>query len=129
MMSKNKKLAKAKADKYFSEYIRKRDADANGYCKCCTCSKKAYWKEVDAGHFISRRHEGTRYNEKNANAQCAFCNRFDQGRQFQHGEFIKKKYGEGTTDILWRDALWTTRRTQYDYEMIALEFKDKAKNL
>jgi hypothetical protein len=73
--------------------------------------------------------KATRYNEKNANAQCAFCNRFDQGRQFQHGEFIKKKYGEGTTDILWRDALWTTRRTQYDYEMIALEFKDKAKNL
>lgn len=127
--SKSKKLAKAKADKYFSEYIRRRDADANGFCKCCTCGKRAYWKEMDAGHFISRRHEGTRFDERNANAQCPYCNRFDQGKQFQHGEFLKSKYSQEVVDELWRNAMWTTKRNKYDYESIAEEYREKINNL
>ena len=38
-----------KLDKIFSEYIRKRDADENGYVKCCTCPTVEHWKEMDCG--------------------------------------------------------------------------------
>ncbi len=31
---------KKKLDKIFSEYIRKRDSDYKGYCKCISCSKE-----------------------------------------------------------------------------------------
>lgn len=129
MRSKSIQLSKAKADKYFSEYIRKRDANDQGICQCCTCGKHLEWKKMDAGHFMSRRYNSTRYDEKNANAQCPYCNRFDQGRQHIHGEYINKKYGKGTTDQLHMKAIWISRRTQNDYEAIAELFKEKAKKL
>ena len=40
-----------KLDKVFSEYIRKRDTDKNGYGLCCTCAKRLHYKEGHAGHF------------------------------------------------------------------------------
>lgn len=38
----------------------------------------------------------TRWDEQNCNAQCASCNMFQAGRQFEHGVYIDRKYGEGT---------------------------------
>ena len=57
--------AKAKADRYFSLYVRQRDADENGNVRCCTCRAPHQWKYLDAGHFQSRGHGATRYDEKN----------------------------------------------------------------
>ena len=37
---------KGKLDRLFSEYIRRRDADA-GYCRCVTCGKLQHWREMD----------------------------------------------------------------------------------
>ena len=67
--SKNIKLAKAKADKYFSLFIRERDKDKG----CVTCGK--FTDNKDCGHFLSRRFESTRFDEKNAHGQCQKCNR------------------------------------------------------
>ena len=121
MNSKNKKLAKAKADKYFSLYIRKRDKDK----PCITCGRRT--TDADCGHFISRRYEATRYDEKNAHGQCIKCNRFEYGNQYAHGQAIDKRYGAGTAEGLLLKSRWTAKRTQYDYEMIAEEFKNKLK--
>jgi hypothetical protein len=120
--SKNKKLAQAKADKYFSLYIRARDS-VNGIAKCCTCGR--YVSEFDCGHFLSRRFEATRYDERNAHAQCLKCNRFENGNQFAHGEFINRRYGAGVADGLLEKSRMVCKRTQQDYEFIAQEFKSK----
>jgi hypothetical protein len=122
--SKNKKLAQAKADKWFSLYIRTRDS-VNGIAKCCTCGR--YVSEFDCGHFLSRRFEATRYDERNAHAQCLKCNRFENGNQFAHGEFIDQKYGKGTSQSLLMKSRMVCKRTQQDYEFIAQEFKSKMK--
>lgn len=91
-------------DKVFSQFIRLRDANKQGVCKCCTCGKLMVWKHpkgtTHAGHFVNRKHMATRWDEKNVHAQCVKCNSFDEGRQRQHGIFIDKKYGEGTADYL-----------------------------
>ena len=52
---------KAKLDKLFSEYIRKRDSDHRGVCKCISCGKEApaFGGSIHAGHFMSRRHLAT----------------------------------------------------------------------
>ena len=96
--SKNKSRAMAKADRYFSEYIRLRDSDQNCNAICITCRKVAHISEMDAGHFIDRSHKATRYEEQNVNAQCRACNRFQSGRQYEHGIAIDLKYGAGTAD-------------------------------
>jgi hypothetical protein len=123
--SKNIKLSKAKADKYFSLYIRQRDSE-NGRAKCCTCGK--YVSEFDCGHFISRRFEATRFDEKNANAQCLKCNRFENGNQYEHGQFIDHKWGEGTAEQILFKSKMLCKRSQADYEFISEEYKNKVTN-
>lgn len=126
--SKSKKLAKAKADRYFSEWVRKSNAK-NGLAQCCTCGTFDNWKDMDCGHFISRRFEATRYNPKNAHPQCKKCNRFEHGNQFAHGQFIDDKYGHGTANELYNKSRMICKRNQYDYEMLAEQYKQEIKNI
>jgi hypothetical protein len=86
---------KAKLDRIFSEYIRLRDADENGYIRCISCGKLAHWKQADAGHYVNRRHMTLRYDEKNVNSQCRYCNRFCEGNMLGYHAGLIKKYGEG----------------------------------
>ena len=117
--SKNIKSAKAKADKYFSLFIRERDKDK----PCITCGKIT--QEKDCGHFISRRFESVRFDEKNAHGQCIKCNRFQYGNQFQHGVNIDVKYGKGTAEGLLMKSKMFCKRLSYDYEMIAKDYKER----
>ena len=74
-------------------FIRKRDT-INGLARCITCEKLV--SDPDCGHFISRRFQSTRYDEKNAHVQCKKCKPFENGNQYEHGRAIDRKYGEGT---------------------------------
>lgn len=120
--SKTKALAQKKADKYFSLYIRKRDSE-NGVAQCITCGN--FTSSFDCGHFISRRFQATRYDEKNAHAQCLKCNRFQHGNQFEHGKWIDEWYGDGTAESLLQKSKMVCSRTKQDYEWIAKEYKEK----
>lgn len=124
--SKNKSRAMAKADRYFSEYIRLRDSDQNCNAICITCRKVAHISEMDAGHFIDRSHKATRYEEQNVNAQCRACNRFQSGRQYEHGIAIDLKYGAGTADELLLQSRKIFRANQAFYESEAERFKQLA---
>ena len=84
MKNKRKNLVK-KLDKVFSEYIRKRTADANGFVECFTCGKRNHWKKMQCGHFQSRKHYSTRWNEDNCQVQCVGCNMFKGGEQYKFG--------------------------------------------
>jgi 5-methylcytosine-specific restriction endonuclease McrA len=83
-----------KLDTSFSEFIRLRDSDKNGVCRCITCGDFKHWQDIDCGHFVTRDNLATRWEEQNCNAQCAHCNRFKGGKQFEHGLAIDKKYKE-----------------------------------
>jgi len=124
--SKTKSLAKKKADKYFSKFIRKRDS-VNGLAKCISCGRLT--SSFDAGHFIDRSKEATRYDEKNVHAQCVKCNRFESGRQFEHGKAIDAMYGEGTSNQLLQKSKMRCKRGKSDYEFLAKEYKNKLDSL
>lgn len=89
-----------KADAIFSQYIRKRYADNNGIAECFTCGKKDHWKSLQCGHFMSRKHYSTRWDEKNCQVQCSGCNVFRWGEQFKFGRNLDIKLGKGTADSL-----------------------------
>ena len=59
-----------KLDTVFSIYIRRRYA-VNDIAKCVTCGKQDHWKSLQCGHFMSRKHLSTRWNEDNCQVQCA----------------------------------------------------------
>lgn len=98
-----------KADRVFSEYIRNRDADREVEDKdgnsvsagqCMTCPKVVAVKQAHCGHFIPRGCKLTRYDERNANLQCSYCNTYRCGEQFKHGVAIDLKFGQGTAEHL-----------------------------
>ena len=77
-----------KLDNIFSKYIRLRDADKYGYCRCVTCGERLHWKKIQAGHFISRKYYATRWDEENVNAQCVACNVFKSGEQYKYSLYL-----------------------------------------
>lgn len=115
------------ADKWFSLYIRLRNADENGMVKCVTCGKIAHYKEMDCGHFVTRNHKATRFLQKNCNVQCTACNQFKKGEQYKHGLYIDKKYGEGTAEHLMFMGKVPCKRTRTDFEYLIEEYKQKAR--
>lgn len=120
---------KRKADTNFSLFVRQRDADLNGIVRCSTCGHPHHWKQLDCGHFQSRRYEPTRYDEKNTGPQCVSCNRFNQGQQYKFSLYLNGKYGHKTAEQMTIKSRMFCKRNRYDYEVIAEKYKQKLKDL
>jgi hypothetical protein len=115
------------ADKWFSKYIRIRDSYSNGFVCCCTCGKPMHWKNVHAGHFVTRDKLSTRFNEKNANAQCPKCNCDGKGEQAKHAIYIDRKYGSGTAESLIELGGIRCKADKVWWKEVAKEFRLKTK--
>ena len=108
---------KKELDKWFSLYIRIRDANEYGMVQCFTCGVVRGYKDgMQNGHFQSRKHMATRFDEENCQNQCIKCNMFSQGEQFKFGINLDAKYGEGTAEELEFLARTTMKFSSYDYE-------------
>ena len=117
---------KKRIDLLFHEYIRRRDADnETGYCKCISCSKIIHYTESDGGHFLSRKAMSTRWDERNVNAQCRKCNRFENGNQYAYS----LKLGAELADELLQKSRETFKLMDFEYEEIYQEYKAKLKEL
>lgn len=114
---------------HFSKFIRLRDANEKGYTRCCTCGSFHFWKEMDAGHFMTRNRKSTKYDEKNVHAQCAKCNRFQSGLQYEMGQYIDQKYGKGTADSLTQKSHMYCKRTRYDLQVLGTHYREEVKKL
>jgi len=113
-----------KLDRVFSEYIRLRDS-VDGYGNCCTCGKYIPVKGNHCGHFISRRFQATRFDEQNCALQCVSCNTYNQGRQYEFGLYIDKRWGKGTAEKLLIKSKQTVKRTQYEIDELTKYYKQK----
>ena len=67
-----------RADELLSTYIRtkwtRETAPGVRVGECFTCKKLKRYEELQNGHWIRRRHFGTRWHEINNHPQCAWCN-------------------------------------------------------
>ena len=110
---------KKKVDEWFSKHIRWKAADLRGYCTCYTCNAKHHSTKIHAGHFLSRRHMATRWEESNVKPQCYACNIHRQGEQWIFGCRIESE-NPGTTAKLMRQAdegrKFTVSELQHLYE-------------
>lgn len=83
---------KKKAWPFFSKYIRLRDADENGMCKCVTCGVEKHFKDMQAGHGVGGRHNYLLFDEEIVFAQCPACNIFGGGQYEKFAVFLIEKH-------------------------------------
>jgi len=124
-----KKLSKGKLvkklDAVFSEYVRKSNADSNGICTCVTCDRQFYWKQIQAGHFMSRKHYSTRWDLENVKPQCPKCNVFNQGEQYKYSLYL----GKETAEKLLAKSRQIQKFTYDDIETLINQYKSYLKSI
>lgn len=111
-------------DKVFSLWVRQRDS-IDGMCTCATCGVVKPIKEMQAGHFMSRRKRSTRWLATNVHAQCPACNMFNQGRQYEMSIYIDQKYGDGTSEELLYKSNQTYNHTNEELQVLIKHYKEK----
>lgn len=90
----------AKLDRLFANYIKKRDSGGGEYFKCISCGEIKPIKNADCGHYFSRRHMATRWDENNAHCECSRCNRFDSEHLHYYRKNLIEKIGEKALEEL-----------------------------
>jgi len=120
----NRKLLVKKLDTIFSEYIRRRYA-INDIAECVTCGKKDHWKKQQAGHFMSRKHYSTRWDERNVEVQCQGCNVWRYGEQYKFSLHL----GAGLADELMVKSRQIEKFSNADLVMMYETYKQKVKDL
>lgn len=115
--------------KVFSNYIRLRDADENGNCKCFTCGFIGHYTRMDCGHGIPRQHKATKFNEQNNHVQCKRCNGFEGGKREVYKEQVNKRYGPQTWEKLEVMSRMTCRRDQFEIQVLTKYYSEKVKEL
>ncbi len=129
MSKKTHAKLKKDLDKVFSLYIRHYYSDDYGIIECYTCHAKKHIKEIQAGHFQSRKHTATRWHENNVRPQCPRCNLFSQGEQYLFGVKLQAEIGDYMFDELLREAKTTQKYSKSDLEYLIDYYKKKLKNL
>lgn len=96
----------------FSIYIRYRDKGV-----CFTCGLKKQWKEMQAGHFISRAIGGILlyFHERNVHCQCFRCNINLGGNGAIYAKRLKERYGQEALDELYTLQQTLAQWTPQDY--------------
>lgn len=133
--TKRKSKSKLKKEVWdiFSKYIRMRDCIYTTGCSsfglCVTCEKRYHIKLLQAGHFISGRHNANLFSEKGTHAQCYNCNINLKGNTLEYRRAIIRLYGEGYDIILEEKAMETKKFTIQELEELKETFRNKIKEL
>ena len=115
-----------KLDKVFSAYIRLRDVMPSGYFICISCGKVKHISQGDCGHFYSRKHMSTRFDEDNCHLECQGCNRADGDHLHGYTKNLIVKIGQTRVDLLEWKHRQTKQYTDYELQMMIDYYKKKA---
>jgi hypothetical protein len=83
-----KKLHKEVWD-LFSEWVRRSEADENGYCRCVTCNDVRRWQDGDAGHW---KHGTSFFIPEIVHFQCKVCNSYGAGMAVEYTAWMNEHY-------------------------------------
>lgn len=117
-----------KLDSIFSKYIRRRFAE-DDIATCYTCGKKDHWKNLQCGHFMSRRFFSTRWDDKNCQVQCKACNIFRYGEQYLFGANLDKEFGDGTAEMLEFDSKQLLKISMPQLKILILKYEELVKEM
>ena len=118
---------KEKLDRVFSEFIRRRDSDKNGFIKCYCCGKILHWKKAQNMHFIPRQHMATRFSETNCHSGCIRCNYYNNGNIEEYAIHLKKDYGENIIEELTLAKHRSVKISEAEYRIFIKYYQEKIK--
>lgn len=119
-------ILKDKLWKTISLYVRLRDSDERGYCKCISCDKVRPYKEMDAGHFFPKTDGLAIYfHEDNIHAQCDYCNRYKHGNLYYYEKALRDKIGDKAIKELERLSRTTKKFTIAEYQAMIDYYNDQ----
>jgi NAD-dependent SIR2 family protein deacetylase len=126
-LKKKKTIAKLvdEAAVLMQKYVRMKAADRDGYCQCVTCGIKKPWKEMQGGHFISRKWTATKLLEENIHPQCPYCNGPLRGNMIQYTLFMQDTYGREFVEELEILKHKTRKYTRAEIEEYKQELMEK----
>ena len=124
---------KKKLWKIFSLYIRTRDClittGSKDWGLCVTCGKRYHIKLLQAGHFISGRHNANLFSQEGTHSQCYNCNITLKGNILEYRRQIIKFYGEGFDEELERKNQQAKQYKVFELEEMIKEYKEKLNGL
>ena len=116
-------------DRVFSEYIRLRSADENGYCHCITCGAIHHWKDIDCGHYLPRARQVTRYDVLNCFPQCHKCNRYRSGEHDLFRNELVRFYGKSVVEALEQKAMLGGGFDTYQLKQMIISYREEVKKI
>ena len=124
-----KSSAVDKADRQFSRFIRLRDAIPGGAFRCISCGQFKRIEQADCGHFHSRKHMATRFDELNAHAECRACNRFSADHLIKYQENLIRLLGQEQLDKMNLRANGIKQWSETDLKELSKHYKALADKL
>lgn len=109
-----------------SQWIRRKDANLDGYNCCYTCDCIKHYKELDAGHF---KHDRLDFDDRNLKPQCTTCNKYYSGRLDIYAERLIINYGLDWFNELVKDAWSHPGYSSEDLKKIIIDLKEKLSQL
>lgn len=91
---------KERLDNIYSLYIRLRDAQDGGWTRCISCGRVLPFEKMQCGHYYSRYHTMTRWDEDNCNSECSICNCQDTNHLVGYKKNLIAKIGQRRFDEL-----------------------------
>jgi hypothetical protein len=116
-------------DRVFSEYIRLKYSDVNGYCKCVTCGAIRRWNDIHNGHFINRGVKATRFDERNCRPQCCTCNTYHSGKHYFFRAALIDIYGLDEITELEHKAMMGGNHCVIQLQEMIVEYRAKVREL
>lgn len=112
---------------WFSLQVRTADVEAWG--TCISCGRPITLENCDAGHFIpaARCGRDLLFDLRNVNAECKYCNGFDELHLFGYSDGLDRRYGAGTAaELRRRHGEYKASSPQRDWTAKEYEAKIKA---
>jgi len=106
------------AQQVFNKWIRKRDEGLN----CISCQKPC--KKENAGHYFSSGgHANVRFDERNVNLQCEYCNTYLSGNLIEYQKHLKTRIGHENYVLLAQEAYKERKYTIEELKEIIIKYK------
>ena len=108
----------ADMDKVFQYWVRLRDAMPGGYTRCISCGQIKPFDQIQAGHYMSRKHMSIRWNPMNCNGECTFDNGYNGDHLIGYRKNLIKKIGEAKVE--WLEASSKQAKKWSSFEIMLL---------
>lgn len=118
-----------------NEYVKWRDAidftpEGKPIALCITCKAPVKGTNLQAGHWVGRRHKGVAYDEHNIHPQCGMpCNKYRAGEPQIYEDELRLLYGDKEVERI-RSWVGKPRHwTPQELEELHAEYKIKLQKL